>query len=198
MSTSWYIARNKQKFGPFSTLQLRQLAVLGLVQRNEYVLPERSTRWVPASTALDAVQSAEAPKQYWLSVGGKARGPYLREHIQAMLLRREVSGATRACSKGAARWSTLSQLAEFQDFISQGGRDSRAQLGAGSTPSPFSPEEAAIHLAGKDGDRLARLISTLFDLRRRYAGNQSLAALIEQNIHNLKAMRERLHPEGVA
>ena len=50
MTTNWYIARNKQKFGPFTTHQLQQLAILGLVQFTEHVLAEGARKWVAVTS----------------------------------------------------------------------------------------------------------------------------------------------------
>ena len=47
------------------------------------------------------------------------------------------------------------------------------------------------HLAGKQGDVIARLISTLMDLKKKNSDNAAMEELIERNIHDLKAIRER-------
>jgi hypothetical protein len=189
MTTSWYIARNKQRFGPFSTSQLQQLAVLGLVQPTEYVLPAGSMRWVPATAVEGLVPNAQ--HSYWLSVGGKVQGPFCRELLRAALRRRHLSGDTPACPQGGSCWLPLAQLAEFRDCVPGPARDSRAHLGLGSNRLDLSVAEAELHLEGKAGDPIARLISTLLDMSRHFADNPSMRQVLEQNIHDLKAMRER-------
>lgn len=68
---------------------------------------------------------------------------------------------------------------------------SHAQLGLGSGHYDLSEEEARLHLAGKQGDTLARLMSTLLDIKRRHQSNPSLVAMIDRSIHDLKTMRHR-------
>jgi hypothetical protein len=189
MTTNWFIARNKQKFGPFSTGQLQQLAVLGVVQPTDYVLPEGATKWVAATTVDGAFGGKQGRSQYWLSVGGKPHGPHSVQHIQAGLLRRQLGAGTLACPVGETRWGPLAQFTEFRAFLPCESRDSHAHLGVGSSRLNVTEEEAELHLAGKQGDPIARLISTLFDLRRRYADNPTMVQSIDKNIHDLKAFR---------
>lgn len=44
----WYYARDKQKLGPFSLVQLRQLVANGLLRRGDMVLMEGAQKWVTA------------------------------------------------------------------------------------------------------------------------------------------------------
>jgi hypothetical protein len=190
MTTSWYIARNKQKFGPFSTNQLQQLAVLGLVKAAEYVLPEGGTKWVAAHSVQGLLSGVETSKRYWVSVGGNTLGPLPAEQIRAGLLCRRLTGETRVCPEDSTTWAPLARMAEFLAYLPVRSRDSRAHLGQGSRPLHLTEEEAELHLAGKQGDRIAPLLSTLFDMRRRYADNATMLDIIDKNIHALKVMRE--------
>jgi hypothetical protein len=190
MTKNWFIARNKQKFGPFSTDQLRQLTVLGVVQRTDYVLPEGGTKWVAVTTVEGTFGHKRGHEQYWLSVGGKPHGPHSLQYIQAGLLRRHLGAGTLACPVGETRWGPLAQYTEFRAFLPCESRDSQAHLGVGSSRLNVTEEEAELHLAGKQGDLLARLLSTLFDLRRRYADNPTMVQSIDKNIHDLKAIRK--------
>ena len=191
MMSNWYIGRNKQKFGPFSISQLQQLITLGLVKSTEYVLQEGAAKWVAVTSLPGLFPAAPAPKKYWLSLGGKNQGPYPAEQIQVGLLRRQVAAETLACEEGGKTWTALAQLPEFRAAVPPATRSSNAYLGTGSSRLNLSEEEAALHLAGKQGDMVARLISTLLDMRRRYQSNASMVAIIERNIQDLKAMRER-------
>lgn len=46
----WYLAKNKQVLGPFFFEQLRQMAMAGMVERDDVVLPEGHQKWRQAST----------------------------------------------------------------------------------------------------------------------------------------------------
>src|SRR5262249_55425804 len=97
MMRNWFIGRNKQKFGPFSTSQLQQLITLGLVTRTEYVLEEGAARWVTVSSVAGLAPPAAGEQKYWLHLGGKNQGPYSAEQIQVSLMRRQLPGDTLAC-----------------------------------------------------------------------------------------------------
>jgi hypothetical protein len=195
MTRTWFIARNKQKFGPFTTGQLQQLATLDLVKPTEYVLPEGGNKWVSAALVEGLFPSVEKQKKYWLSVGGRPQGPHLVEQIRLALIGRRLSAQTLACLDGGQQWSALGQIDDFLECIPSASRDSQAHLGAGSSSLHLTREEAELHLAGKQGDLIAKLLSTLLDLKRRYAQNASLLEVIEKNIDDLKAIRERGLPE---
>jgi hypothetical protein len=50
MADQWYVAREKQKFGPYSTEQLKQFAAQGQVVPTDMLLKEGEGKWVAAST----------------------------------------------------------------------------------------------------------------------------------------------------
>jgi hypothetical protein len=191
MMRNWFIGRNRQKFGPFSTAQLQQLVTLGMVQPTEHVLEEGAEKWVAVSSVAAFVPAAVSQRQYWLHLGGKGHGPYPADRIRIGLMRRQLTGETLACEEGGSTWTPLANLADFRTSVPASGRGSNAQLGPGSSHLDLSSEEAEIHLAGKQGDTIARLISTLLDMKRRYQGNTVMVETIERNIHDLKAARER-------
>jgi hypothetical protein len=191
MTTNWYIARNKQKFGPFSTHQLQQLAILGLVKSTEHVLAEGASKWVPVTSIEGFFPPPPSEKRYWLSLHGKTQGPHAAEQIRVGLACRRLVPEILACPEGSQQWVPLGMMAEFQAFVPPTPRDSHAQLGLGSSHLDLSEEEADLHLAGKKGDMIARLISTLLDLRRKYKDNPSMVEIIEKNIEDLKAIRAR-------
>jgi hypothetical protein len=196
MST-WFIGRNKQKFGPFSSSQLQQLAVLGLVTVQDHVLEEGAGKWVPATTVPRLFPAVtDGPKSYWLLIEGKGLGPYPAERIRVSLLRRLLAEETLACVEGGADWVPLRQVPEFRGCLTPASSSSHAQLGLGSSHLELSEEEARLHLAGKQGDRIARLISTLLDMKRRYRDNPAMTPIIERSIQELKAIRERAVPGG--
>ncbi len=196
MASTWYIARNKQKFGPFPMSQLQQLATLGLVKPTEHVLEEGANRWVPATAIPGLFAAAPVAQRYWLSLMGSSLGPFPPEQIRVALLRRQITGETLACPEGSKQWTPLAGLAEFQACFASATRSpsasgSHASLGVGSSHMDLNAEEAELHLAGKKGDQIAKLLSTLFDMRRRYRDNAPLVEVIERNIQDLKAVRER-------
>src|SRR5262249_38787357 len=46
----WYLARNKQKVGPFSWTQLQQMAASGMLQPADMLWPEGAAKWAAASS----------------------------------------------------------------------------------------------------------------------------------------------------
>jgi hypothetical protein len=50
MEARFYVARNKQKVGPFSILQLKQMALSENLKPRDMILSDGSARWVPASS----------------------------------------------------------------------------------------------------------------------------------------------------
>jgi hypothetical protein len=187
----WFIARNKEKVGPFAPGDLKQLATFGLLQPSEYVWAEGTTRWVEAAS-LPGLFPEAGQKKFWLSVAGQKRGPYVADQIRAALTVRQIDLTTMAWTENATQWQALAQYAEFSDFVPAAINPSRAQLLVGA----LDMEEAALHLAGKSGDHLARLISTLMDLKRNYAHNAGLVATLDASIQALQSKREASAQSG--
>jgi hypothetical protein len=185
MALRWYIARNKEKVGPFSAGDLRQLAGYGLLKPGEFLWTEGAAKWVEA-VSVPGLFPGAGQKKYWLALAGKTRGPYFPDQIQAGLTTRQFNFETRARVDGASQWLPLGQIDEFKGFVPPPVSPSRAQLLTGS----LELEEAEIHLAGKTGDPLARLISTLMDLKRNYAHNPSLVESLDATINALQTRRE--------
>jgi hypothetical protein len=181
----WFIARNREKVGPFSGADIKQLASFGLLQPNEFLWAEGSTKWVEAAS-VPGLFPQPGQKRYWLSLGGQTRGPYALDQIRAGLTARQFDLDTQACAEGAAQWLALGKLSELQGFVPAEVTPSRAQLFTHS----LDLEEAALHLAGKGGDTAARLISTLLDMKRAYAHNASLVESFDKTIKLLQARRE--------
>lgn len=59
LNEQWYIARNKQKVGPFSTFQMQQMATLGELLRNEMVLDNSQKKWCLVETVEDIFPSVK-------------------------------------------------------------------------------------------------------------------------------------------
>lgn len=190
----WFIARNKEKVGPFTAWDLRQLAGYGLLKPGEYLWAEGAAKWVEAAS-VPGLFPASGQKKYWLALAGQTRGPYVPDQIRAGLTTRRFTFDTQACAEGAGAWLPLGQIDEFKDFVPTPVSPSRAQLLTGS----LEMEEAEIHLAGKSGDALARLISTLMDLKRNYAHNPKLVESLDASIAALQARRGKpRRPSGSA
>ena len=79
MATQWFIARHKQRFGPFSAGQLKQLAALGLLQPGEHLWAQGTPKWVMAQS-VEEIFPAPVQTKYWLALGGKPAGPYPPEY----------------------------------------------------------------------------------------------------------------------
>src|SRR5262249_4550205 len=114
------------------------------------------------------------------------RGPYFPDQIRAGLTTRQFNFETKVCADGSSQWLTLAQIDEFKDFVPVPVSPSRAQLLTGS----LEMEEAEIHLAGKGGDALAKLISNWRALKRNYANNPTLVESLDATIQALQSRRE--------
>jgi hypothetical protein len=126
-------------------------------------------------------------KRYWLSVAGQTRGPFLVDQVRAALAGRQIGLDTLACPEGETKWQALSEFVEFRRSALSAGVSSQARLLAGN----LDAEEAELYLAGKGGDALARLISTLMVLKKNYSDHAALAESLEKSIQVLKARRDQ-------
>ena len=86
----WFIARNKDKVGPFAPLDLKQLATFGLLKADEFVLAEGTSKWVEARSVPWLFPAAS--KKYFLNLLGQTRGPYMADQIRAALTPRNHPG----------------------------------------------------------------------------------------------------------
>jgi GYF domain 2 len=189
----WFIARNKEKVGPFTPADLKQLATFGLLGPGEYIWTDGASKWVEAAS-LPGLFPRAGQKKYWLALGGQMRGPYVGDQIKAALNTGQLQLDILACAEGGDQWQALGQQAEFASFVPAALNPSRAQLLTGT----LDMEEAVLHLAGKGGDMLARLISTLMDLKRAYTHNTALVESLEQSIQALQKKRQEMEGERQA
>jgi hypothetical protein len=192
MSVRWYIARQQQKLGPFSAVQLKQLAECGFVQPREYVWVEGASKWVEANSVPGLFPAADETK-YWLRVNGQTRGPYVPDQIEAGLTTRQFNMDTQVYSDKIKKWLPLSQVTELRDFVPGSVSHSQAQLLASS----LDLEEARLHLAGKEGDELAGLLSHLLDMRRTHENRPELVKSLDRSIALLKERRASSPPRPV-
>src|SRR5438045_4131119 len=58
----WYYACNKQKVGPFSLADLRQLTTAGQLKSNDMVWQEGMQRWFPVASVPGLVSSGQTAK----------------------------------------------------------------------------------------------------------------------------------------
>jgi hypothetical protein len=186
MSARWYFARNKQKVGPFSAAQIKQMADCGILQPEEHVWFEGAAKWVEARK-IPGLFTAHEDSKYWLTVGGKTRGPYVAEQIQAGLTTRQFNLDTQVWLEHDKKWVPLAQMTQFREFAPGSLSHSQAQLLARS----LDLEEARLHLAGKEGDETAQLLSLLLDLKRAHENKPELVASLDRSIALLKVKREQ-------
>jgi hypothetical protein len=196
MAANWYFARHKQKLGPFSWEQLRQLAAFDLLGRGEYVWQEGTPRWRPAGSVEGLCPRETTVKEYRVAVGRQAYGPYTSDQVRLFLLAGRLPPATLAHAPGMAQWLPLTEIPEFTAYVPRPS-DSRAVLVADEAKE-MSRLEAELHLAGKRGDGAARLVSQLLDLKRRCAGNPTLERSLDQNIAKLLELRQQGTPWGAS
>jgi hypothetical protein len=181
----WYIARNKEKVGPFSGSDIKQLATHGLLQPGEFLWAEGSSKWVEA-TSIPGLFPPSGQTRHWLQVAGRTRGPFVADQVRAGLTTKQFNLETQSCVDGSTEWLPLGKVTEFRDFVPVAVSPSRAQLLIGS----LDLEEAALHLAGKSGDVLAKLISNLIDLKRAHGRNPALVESLDATIKTLQARRD--------
>lgn len=181
----WYLARNRERVGPFSGSDLKQLAIHGLLEPTEYVWAEGASKWVQAAS-LAGLFPAASEKKYWISMDGQTRGPYVAEQIHAGITAGKLDMQTPVRPDGTAEWLPLGNLAGFRGFVPPRASLSQAKLLAGT----LELEEAGLHIAGKTGDSLARLMSTLMDLKRDHAENPAVVETLEKSIQILRSKRE--------
>jgi hypothetical protein len=194
MAANWYFARHKQKLGPFSWNQLRQLAAFGLLQRSDHVLQEGTPKWREAGAVADLFPRQTSLKEYRLSISGKPYGPYTSDQVRIFLLAGRLPATTLAHTGGMAQWLPLGEIPDFAGYAPRPA-DSKAVLVVDRTEA-MSKAEAELHLAGKSGDNIARLVSQLLDLKRRFTGNTTMLHSLDQNIQHLLALREQRSPWG--
>jgi hypothetical protein len=186
-SERWFIARNKEKVGPFSASDLKQLARHGVLRTDEHVWLQGAGKWIEAGS-LPGLFPQAGEKKYWVSLAGQARGPFVAAQVRAGLNAHQFGLETQACADDVRQWMPLGRLPEFSDFKFEtvALTPSRAQV----MVSALEFDEAAIHLAGKSGDATAKLISTLLDMKRNCANNPGLVESLEATVAILRARRE--------
>lgn len=80
MSDQWYVARNKQRIGPFSSAQLRQMASSGQLMPTEMVLQRGETKWCAAGALQglfprESVATLDAPNDPELPINAHLYRP---------------------------------------------------------------------------------------------------------------------------
>jgi hypothetical protein len=180
----WYITHDGHRLGPFRPPELEQLATAGLLRPTDLLWTEGLSGWMEASR-FPALFPPTGQKRYWLSLAGQTRGPYALERIRLAVAARQVTADTPACPEGDTRWAPLGQMTEFRGQ-STTANSSQARLVTVS----LGAEEAELYLAGKQGDDLAKLISTLLDMKKSYATNPVLVETLTRSIAVLQAKRE--------
>jgi hypothetical protein len=158
-----------------------------LLQPEEHVWAEGTTKWVEARTLAGLFPQA-GQKRYFLRIEGTTRGPYVAEQVHNGLSAGHFNLETLACQEGNTQWMPLFQVTEFRGFVPSPTSPSQAQLMLGT----LEMEEASLYLAGKSGDALAKLITTLMDLQKTHADHPGLVEQLENSIQVLKAKREAM------
>jgi len=100
--SSWYLARNKKKVGPFSMAKLKEMADAGQLTRRDHLLREGTKKWLDASDVpglFDDETAAKQPpqklpkkvlvppsgKKFWLGVGAGVGGALLLVFLAFLL-----------------------------------------------------------------------------------------------------------------
>jgi hypothetical protein len=118
----WYYAKDsKQRLGPFTTEQLRQLASAGALQPTDMVLKEGAQRWVQASsvgelafpTSAASVPPPPPPLSRWYYArDGKVVGPVAMEEVRRLLASGALQPADYILKEGTQTWVTVNSVPE--------------------------------------------------------------------------------------
>jgi hypothetical protein len=189
----WFIARNNEKVGPFSSGDLKQMARHQMLQPKELVWMEGTSKWVEAATLPGLFPSANG-KKYWLAVGDQTHGPFVADQIRAGLSARYFNLETQVFADDTRQWLPLSQLPEFHESKAEVPlTPQRAQVLTGS----LEFQEPKVREAEQSGDGLTKLISTLRVMKRNYTGNPLLTENLDATIAKLRAKRHEAPPAAV-
>lgn len=186
-AVQWFLHRNQKRIGPFSSYQLKQLAGCGFLSRTDLVMAQGTTRWVEADTVPGLFPSADA-RRFWVSHKGKTRGPYVIDQLRAGLAAGHWTADAQVWTDESGQVMRLGELPEFKEYKAPVVSQSQARLLTGS----LELEEAALYLAGKQGDELARLMALLLELKRTHADNPTLVESFDRTLETLRARREEM------
>src|SRR5205085_2315150 len=160
--------------------------LLGLLQPAEMVWAEGLSKWVEASQ-FPALFPRTEQKRYWLSLDGKTRGPFGADQVRASLTAKDINLDVLACQENATEWQPLNRMTEFHNFVAPPLTPSHVRLLSGT----LDEEEARLHLAGKSGDAIAKLMSMLMDLQKKHADNPTLVATVDRSLEELQGKRNQ-------
>jgi uncharacterized protein DUF4339 len=98
MANEWYYAKDGQKFGPVTGKQLKELAMLGVLRRDDLIWSPGYSVWRPAKKfrgllpKLDVALASPAMSLFWRPVdsngesGSRTQSPFLEPDSQATAL----------------------------------------------------------------------------------------------------------------
>lgn len=178
MSTHWYVARNQQKLGPYSSEQLKQLATDGQVSPADQVWKEGMAVWAPAgkinglfpATARSAEPPPIPPPTLATSPEPPVETP--SHSIQsapnplpkASLIERAKAGAADLAATAKAAAQLTARQAE------------RTKINQVTLPQAYAELGRQVHAAGNFRQELdplfQKLDKTLSEIRNLQAGGQ--------------------------
>lgn len=122
----WYCAKGKQRLGPFTTEQLRQLTTAGAIQPTDMVLKAGAQQWVQASTVSELAFPASGPSvpppppppaRWYYARDGKAVGPVVMEDLRRLVASGQLQPADFLLQEGTQTWvpvNTIPSLTSIQ------------------------------------------------------------------------------------
>lgn len=120
----FFIARGKEKLGPFTIDQMKALVVVRSVQASDWVLKEGAKQWIPASSvhelafptppaAIPVVPPPLPTARWYYAKEGKTLGPISTEEVRQLLRKGQLLPNDFLCKEGAQTWVTVSSVKEL-------------------------------------------------------------------------------------
>lgn len=163
MAFAWFLYSNDVVSGPFSTEDVQNKIVTGVLGANAHVWWKGQREWIPISTWLNqvdrVVQSANdrAQKPVWYVDAGKSpTGPLTEKELIDHLKTTSSLARVRLWAVGMEKWTSLFELAEVMELLGLSRRENeRAPLmgtvavsRSNDDPQGFVLRAASISVAG--------------------------------------------------
>lgn len=103
MASAWYYSRGDEKFGPYSTEQLRRLARTGKLLPTDMLRQEDVQEWRPAASFNQIFQKALV-EQWLYSTDGTKQGPVSLGELKGLVAAGKLHWHDKICKKDSNDW----------------------------------------------------------------------------------------------
>jgi hypothetical protein len=109
MANQWFIARDRNKFGPYSSEQMKEMANAHQLLPSDMTLEEGTAKWVPASQIpafFPATASAPPPEppEWYFTNNGDQSGPVTWTHLRQLAASGQVQPTDMLWKAGMPSW----------------------------------------------------------------------------------------------